>query len=120
MWTYHQNNGALDDKTGMCIAHGYAGKGEGKNNPDMQERHQVGPLPRGLYTIGEPYDSKKVGPFALPLIPHPENEMFGRDDFRMHGDSKEHPGEASLGCIIQGRTIREQVHASGDKLLEVV
>lgn len=120
MWVYHQKTGALHDKTGQCVAHGYAGNGEGKNNPEAQARHDVGPLPRGLYTIDPPYDSPRVGPYALPLLPHADNEMFGRGDFRMHGDSKDKPGTASHGCIIQSRTVREQVWSSGDRLLEVV
>jgi hypothetical protein len=37
----------------------------------------------------------------------------------MHGDSKEHPGCASQGCIILPRPVREQVWHSGDRELEV-
>jgi hypothetical protein len=38
----------------------------------------------------------------------------------MHGDSKEHPGCASEGCVILPRTVREQVWSSGDHDLKVV
>ena len=38
----------------------------------------------------------------------------------MHGDSIEHPGAASEGCIIVARPIREQVWESGDRKLQVI
>jgi hypothetical protein len=56
----------------------------------------------------------------MRLTPAPENTMFGRDGFLMHGDSIEHPGCASEGCIIVGRAVREAVSESDDKSLEVV
>jgi hypothetical protein len=120
MWTYHQKSGALHDKTGHLVSTGYSGHGEGKNNPAMQHVPSVGPIPRGLWKMEEPYDSGKVGPFAIPLTPLPETETFGRSAFRVHGDSKSEPGSASHGCIIQPRIVRNQMWESGDRLLEVV
>jgi hypothetical protein len=77
-------------------------------------------LPRGLYTIEPPHDSPQVGPYAMSLIPDPANEMFGRSDFLIHGDSIEHPGQASHGCIILPRSVREKIWQSDVHTIEVV
>lgn len=85
----------------------------------MQNVKGIGPLPVGKYTIGAPYNHPTVGKYAMPLLPDPANEMFGRNSFFMHGDSVEHPGLASHGCIIQARDIREKVWTSNDHALVV-
>lgn len=118
-WKYSQREGVLIQGEDI-IAHGYAGHGEGKNNPDMQDVAKVGPLPVGLYVIRAPYDSAKVGPYALPLEPDADNEMFDRSAFRIHGDSIQHPGEASLGCIVLPKAVRVAIWESGDHQLQVV
>ena len=99
---------------------GYSGAPEGKNNPAKQSVPMVGPIPQGTYVIGTPFDSPEHGPHAMHLSPDPANDMFGRSGFLMHGDSIEHPGCASEGCIIMPRDVREQVSASPDKLLAVL
>lgn len=119
MWTYHQRSGELWHG-GKKVWTGYSGFHEGKNNPAMQKVPRVGPIPLGLYKIGAPYNSERVGPYALPLIPQAGTDTFGRDAFRCHGDSPVHPGEASRGCIIMPRDVRGKVFSSGDGLLEVV
>jgi len=120
MWTFEQISGRLYDSDGKLEGIGYSGFANGKNNPDAQSIHQVGPIPCGLYSMQAPHDSQTHGPFVIPLIPNPENEMFGRDGFLIHGDSKHAPGTASLGCIIQARDVREKVWNSGDHVLQVV
>ena len=117
-WKYEQETGQLS-QNGADVAIGYSGAGNGKNNPAMQDVQKIGPIPRGTYTIGEPHDTPTHGPYVLRLTPDPENEMHGRSGFLIHGDSKEHPGQASEGCIIMPRNIREQVWDSGDTALEV-
>lgn len=117
-WTYYQASGKLSHD-GADIALGYSGAGEGKNNPADQEIHNVGPIPRGSYTINAPQDTVTHGPYVMPLTPDPENEMFGRSGFLIHGDSVVHPGTASEGCIILPRNIRERIWASGDTALTV-
>jgi len=99
---------------------GYSGKGEGKNNPAMENVKCVGPLPKGLYAIGDPYDSNHTGKFSLPLTPDKNNEMYGRGSFLIHGDSIANPGTASNGCIILPRMVRMKIDLSNDKILEVV
>jgi hypothetical protein len=121
VWIFEQNSGFLIDPTGQKLyPPGYAGHGDGKNNPAMQDVKDVGPLPCGDYDIGEPYDNPHTGPYTMDLTPDPSNDMFGRDLFRMHGDSIENPGLASDGCIIQIRAIREKVGTSTDKKLRVI
>jgi len=115
-WLYNPPNPAVKGYAG-----GDCGKApQGKNNPDMESLHNVGPLPRGLYTLGTPIEGSHLGPFAIPLIPDPANEMYGRSGFFCHGDSIESPGNASNGCIIMPRAVREQMWASIDHTLRVV
>lgn len=125
VWTYVQKSGELLHD-GLHIAVGYSGYDDaetgqkGKNNPELQNVEDVGPIPAGKYFIGTPHDTLTHGPFVLPLKPDPANEMFGRTAFLMHGDSVVEPGTASRGCIILSRAVRKQVVASGDKLLQVI
>lgn len=120
MWHYEQSTGHLYDAASKLLAVGYSGHGDGVNAPTLQDVHEVGPIPEGTYSIGEPEDTPEHGPYVLRLTPAPENEMFGRSGFLMHGDSVVHPGMASQGCIIMPRFAREQVWGSGDHNLEVV
>ena len=122
-WTFEQSTGRILDPSGTVVATGYAGGNcgnnpEGKNNPDMQDRPGIGPLPEGLYNFGTPVDHSHLGAFAVPLIPDPSNEMYGRSDFYFHGDTTP-SGNASEGCIIGPRQVREAAAASGDTLTVV-
>ena len=119
-WTYAQKTGELQ-QDGEHVAIGYSGAGEGKNNPEMQDVPNTGPIPGGDWTIaGPPIETRDHGPYVLRLQPQPETETHGRSGFLMHGDSKVHPGTASHGCIILSRAVREQVWESGDRDLKVV
>ena len=119
MWIYEQATGKLSSSETGYLATGYSGYGYGKNNPGAQSVADIGPIPCGLYAIGTPFDSIDHGPFAMHLWPDAANQMFHRDGFLMHGDSIEHPGCASKGCIIMPREARKQVWASGDRELQV-
>jgi hypothetical protein len=120
MWTYAQSTGALLHD-GDPVATGYSGADNGKNNPEMQAIHNVGPIPQGGWTIvGPPVNTPDHGPYVLRLEPAVGTKTFGRSGFLMHGDSIESPGCASHGCVIMPRSVREQVWASGDTELEVV
>lgn len=121
MWRYEQKTGNIffgNTWLGTC----YSGAGEGKNNPAMQNIHNVGPIPCGMYTIGKAYGSTKTGPLTIELTPDASNEMFGRSEFRIHGDNKAMNGTASEGCIIASLGIRVRIIGSGDSgnRLEVV
>lgn len=124
-WTYEQATGKLFDPSGSLVATGYAGGNcgknpAGKNNPAMQDCHSVGPLPVGDYTLCTPLLTSHLGPYAIPLIPAPSNEMFGRSGFYIHGDSIQRPGAASEGCIIVPRSVRVAMWESNDHSLTVV
>src|SRR6266496_2462622 len=99
-WTYSQKTGEIQ-QDGNPVATGYSGAGEGKNNLQMQHVHNLGPIPQGEWTIaGPPINTAEHGPFVLKLHPEPKTETHGRSGFLMHGDSREHPGTASQGCVI--------------------
>lgn len=128
-WLYEQSTGKLFDPTRRLVAVGYSGGGtdphnfeaiEGKNNPALEDVHNVGPLPAGDYTILPPVNTVTHGPYVMVLVPDVTNEMFGRDEFRIHGDSIVHPGFASEGCMIQPYPTRVKIWESGDHRLTVV
>ena len=120
MWVYSQTTGILA-KDGQKVDVGYSGHAAGLNCPDLQAVHKVGPIPQGFYEIGAPVDTETHGPFVLPLQPDPDNQMFGRDGFLIHGDRIGQPaGSASEGCIILARATREKIWNSGDRTLQVV
>jgi hypothetical protein len=119
-WTYAQKSGELQ-QDGKHVANGYSGAGAGKNNPAMEQVHNVGPIPQGEWTItGPPINTAEHGPYVLKLEPSETTPTFGRSGFLMHGDSKQSPGCASQGCVIMPRAVREQVWKSGDTELQVV
>jgi hypothetical protein len=123
-WKYFQRTGVLCDSQGCGKATGYAGGNcgknpEGKNNPEMQNIPDVGPLPRGTYTMLAPVPHPKLGPLAIPLKPDPSNEMFGRGGFYCHGDSIENPGNVSEGCIVMPLWIRAMLATSQDRVIVV-
>lgn len=120
MWIYQQSTGKILDPSGMVMGFGYSGKGKHKNNPESQSLANLGPIPEGYYTIGAPHDTLTHGPFVLPLTPDPQNIMFGRSHFLIHGDSVVQAGTASEGCIILNRHLREDIARSPIKLLTVV
>jgi len=106
MWYYEVTTGKLYNKDGRCVDYGYSGgaggdKPEAVNNPEFQNVKGVGPLPNGIYTMSElvPHHPR-VGAYAILLEPNPANQMFGRDQFFIHGDNQHLNHSASDGCII--------------------
>lgn len=120
MWTYSQSTGEWRGVAGDLVAHGYSGCGDCKNRPDCQGVKNKGPIPRGRWQIIAEFDSPSHGPFCLRLQPNDGTDTLGRDGFLIHGDSVKFPGEASQGCIILPRRIREYIWQSGDIDLEVI
>jgi hypothetical protein len=119
MWTYTQATGWLS-KGGKNLYRGYSGRDQGKNNPQMEDVRDTGPIPTGTYKIGFPMTTTTHGPYVLALTPDPKNIMFNRAGFLIHGDSIKEPGTASHGCIILPRSARELIYQSGDHEIEVV
>ena len=125
MFTYEQSSGRLYGPDGTHIATGYAGGNEGKNpegvnNHSMQDQKGIGPLPTGFYTFGEVVAQSQLGPFAIPLVPLPGNQMFGRGGFYCHGDTAQLNHSASEGCMIFPRQVRNEIVSSNDKQLAVI
>lgn len=107
-------------RDGTTIGSAYAGNGAGKNNPAMQDVKDVGPLPCGFYTIGDPVEDVITGHYTLPLTPDPDTEMHGRDEMKCHGENPAHPGQSSDGCIVAPLPLRMEIHESADTRLQVV
>lgn len=121
MFTYSQRTGVLC-RNNIAISRGYSGRGEGVNNPGWQNIRMVGPCPRGKYTIGYAHTEPKLGPVAMRLTPDPDNEMFSRAGFFIHGDNAELDHTASEGCLIFNLSTRTGISAAvneGDNQLEV-
>lgn len=118
MWKYEQSTGKLTHNA-LYVITGYSGNGIYKNNPRYQNLMNQGPIPVGDYTIEEPRNDNITGAYSLPLIPSTFNDMFHRGSFLIHGENMFSPGNASHGCIILPRTIREQIWESNDHQLQV-
>ena len=117
-WTYSQLTGQLCNPAGACVAVGYSGSEPYKNRPAAEHRQDEGPIPTGLYTMGPARDDDQMGPQCVPLEPAPDNEMHGRFGFYVHGDTTP-PGDASSGCIIVPRAVRDALDASDVRQLLV-
>lgn len=118
-WFTEDGNILLDENSNPVV--GWSGKGEGKNNPAMQDVHEVGPLPCGTYRIC-PWEEEHdhLGHLVAFLKPYPDNEMFGRDAFFIHGPSATHYGQESKGCCVVPHIGRVAIMNSGADTLEVV
>lgn len=129
MFEYSQSMGTMTRISGSAMDEiaafdgGYSGHGDGLNNPAAQDQHNTGPIPQGKYTISPPRADEKVGPMTLRLTPAPDNEMFGRGDFLIHGDNAHANHTASHGCIIFPPAVRAAISAAvlqGDDQLKVI
>lgn len=121
-WVWKQSTGQLfmqGSPVTTPFATGYAGSGSGKNNPDYQCVQDIGPIPRGWYTVGAETDDP--APVTLPLTPDADTDVCGRTGFLIHADSINRPGWASEGCIVIGdRGKREKIRDSGERRLNVI
>lgn len=121
MFTYSQTTGVLTHN-GYAVSKGYAGRGEGLNNPAMQNVPKIGPLPQGKYTIMKAGTDAKVGKVAMRLIPDPANEMYDRADFFIHAPHANDQKDSSEGCMVFDHDTRTGVAAAvaqGDNQLLV-
>lgn len=85
------------------LAQGYAGRGAGRDNPEMQQVRNTGPLPQGRYSMRLMEHRHFVAP-AIRLT-QTEGETYGRSGFWIHGDNRQ--GDASQGCIVLDRLSRQ-------------
>jgi hypothetical protein len=122
MHVYKQSTGEWFHD-GVLAGAGYSGNGADKNVPADQDVKDHGPIPENLYTIGEAFTYPRLGPLVMSLTPDADEQMHGRDGFFLHGDSIEHPGDGSEGCIVMPNDARVQIAAwvaAGDNRLQVI
>lgn len=119
MWTYKQSTGELYLDGRPYIgedgpARGHSGDRNHRNRPESESLPNLGPIPRGRYTIGLSF---RVGsdPVTMDLSPALGQKMYGRGGFQIHG-----PADDSHGCIVFDRAIRDAIDASPDRDLEVI
>jgi hypothetical protein len=118
MWVYSSGTGRMY-KDDNYVWTGYSGHGSGLNNPVYENTPFVGPIPRGSFTFGMPENHPKLGDWAIPIIPDPGTNTFGRGGFYLHGDNSEHDETASEGCIVRSPKSDRMLFAEGDKLTVV-
>lgn len=124
MFIYEQSTGKLSHNgvvVGLPVGAGYSGHGPGRNVPAEQMVPNVGPIPVGVYSIGPVFDHPQKGPRVMRLTPVSDTVTFGRSGFMIHGDNAK--GDASEGCIILPRAVREAISVvvnAGDKTLKVI
>jgi len=68
-----------------------------KNNPNYTHVPFHGPIPVGKYKIG----SQRRNSSRRDLVPFPANNMFGRNNFQIHGCGN--PNTCSEGCVAATR-----------------
>ena len=119
--TWHQAGGLMTDPDGREVAQGWAGNHEGKNNPAKQAVHDLGPLPQGLYKVGQWQDHPHLG-HMVSHLEQIEGETYGRDGFFIHGASKdpEKLGQESKGCIVIPYQARLKVKEFSPSFIQVV
>src|SRR5262245_26064491 len=119
VWVYKQSSGELW-LNGKTIGKGYSGHGKSVNNPEAEKDANVGPIPRGEWTIGDAFTHETKGPVVMRLTPFSGTNTFGRSGFLIHGDNSKVNQSASEGCIILGPAIRKQIAGSKIKRLLVI
>jgi lipoprotein-anchoring transpeptidase ErfK/SrfK len=124
MFAYHIKTGSIYDGSNNFLGTGYSGAGktfeEGRNNINRVKEAGIGPVPPGKYRIEPARSSDRLGPIVMNLVPLEGTDTFGRSLFRIHGDNAS--SNASHGCIILGKSIREIIAAAvalGENVLEV-
>lgn len=99
-----------DQIIGGCYAGGGpTGDPAYRNNPLADAIKDLGPLPRGLYTIGLAETHARLGMIVMPLTPDKGNAMYGRCGFYIHGDNVHRNFTASDGCIVTPHGARIEI-----------
>lgn len=115
---YHSGTGEtyLD---GQFEGIGYSGTLAYRNKPEAEDLKQLGPIPRGRYTMSlcDPKEHPHLASPVFRLTPK-GHDAFKRTGFLLHGDNTKH--DASHGCIIEGRTLRQHIAAEKVEELWVV
>ena len=97
----------------------YSGHGLGLNNPSMENKVCIGPIPRGMWKVVAWYDRyKDKGPCVAKLEPV-GFDPHRRSGFLCHGDNSLMNHTASDGCIVASFIARNAWRKSGDMDLKV-
>lgn len=118
-WLWLSRYGLLGGPSGLLAAVGYSGHGAGLNNPDLANVVDVGPLPDGDFSIGDPVNGTHLGDGAMPLTPLPGTNTQGRTDLWLHQDNVQHNESASEGCGVLPLSALKAIAASPDRTLSV-
>lgn len=123
-WIWSQSKGTVTNTSnpGVVVGSGYAGHGNGVNNPSLQGVQGTGPLPQGGYTI-QPQQTNITGTgvilqSSMRLSPDPTNNMLNRAGFLIHGGNM-NTQASSAGCIVLQPAVRNIIGGSGDYRLIV-
>lgn len=115
----------FDRKTGTMIIGGliargiWSGHGDARNDVGRESEKGVGPIPAGVYNIGNMLDGGHLGPHVMALTAI-EGNQYGRSGFYIHGDhANDTDNSASDGCIIAPRLIRDEINKQKDRRLQV-
>ena len=125
-WQFSQSTGRwshVNDLTGLAVpvGNGFSGQGAGYNNPLMEYKENVGPLPTGLHLIGPGYTWHKMANVMdlTPILAYQFNRPGG---FKIHG-ARTNPAtraQSSTGCPIAAPNLRALINSSDDRCLRVV
>jgi hypothetical protein len=109
--SHHFSGPAFDGgsiSTSSCCS---GASGSCRNNPSCQCQKNVGPLPKGHYTIGDMFTFHGM-PYCYELFPSSSNDMCGRSGFLIHGGGCS--ADPSEGCIvIEDENIRYKIKSGG-------
>jgi hypothetical protein len=119
-WTFEIPTGKWFDPLGNYMSTGYAGHGAGFDNVADESIADVGPIPEGAFQMGKWFDDPEKGKIVCHLTPLPGTNTYGRSGFMIHGDSIQHPGQASHGCPIADKPSRTRMSLSPDQILNAV
>lgn len=96
---------------------GYAGKGDGLNNPSKEDEPNVGPIPCGVWSLSFPYEDPHKGKNCFRLVPL--TYRGSRRSFMIHANSKTGGTASSEGCIIMDAAVRQKLAESKENHLIV-
>jgi hypothetical protein len=119
-WLFQIVRGRILKPNGQLHCAAYSGAPGFIDNPQFECFKNLGPICEGVYDMVAMVDDPEHGPDCIILKPRFGNMMYGRDGFMWHGDSKKHPGCASLGCVVSIRLARDAAWQSNDHVFEVV
>jgi hypothetical protein len=104
---------------------GYSGAPGHVNNPADCGLVGEGPIPPGVWQMGDPVNDPETGVFSIPLWMI-QGDPLGRDvytpgNFRWHGDNASKPPQSSSkGCLVSGHASRVIGASDPDRLLTVI